>query len=601
MSFSWITSAIASYINKDESDDTLSIEIDDTSIAQETESSSSKSSNIKSKSKSNKKKSKSSSTSIQGLENLGNTCFFNASVQALLACPKFVQYITVLSKKQKENTAHSKYTPYQPSTPYEPSTANEDDNTDKIFCQLLLDLYEGTITSPEELFGILCAFHPTEFHQFTQSDAHESFNKMMEILEIEQLYISTESQSDNIINDMFEFLNDEGGEEKEGEEEEEAEEEEKTINNGRDLDITKIKNPFNGLLGSTLECTKCKFENESRQTSFTCLTLSLIDDIENINNGFQTLYTHKAVKLRNRIAAFEIEEEIEGYRCMFCETKGVLDEIKHTLTVKYFLENSDYHLIFITKIKQSLRKQKDPEQGNPRSQLNETQMIVLQDQYQELHETLNKLMPNQYGNNKLQNGNGYKYLNGNSNSKNGYHHNHNNVIITTKQKEKYRIDVSLIKSYRTTAKKKQFVSRYPNVLCIHLNRLQFGSKDGRFVSFEQILSLNDNKMNNNNKNSDIIMNIFNQYILMAVIVHHGNDSGGHYTTYKRKVNLPNKLSSSSSISLEWKSKEELEIIRKYSEWYHISDEFVNKVGIHQVLMCQAYMLFYQKNQICFKK
>ena len=78
-------------------------------------------------------------------------------------------------------------------------------------------------------------------------------------------------------------------------------------------------------------------------------------------------------------------------------------------------------------------------------------------------------MQNQYGIKKLENINGYKkpHLNGNEgeniehqheNGKNGYNiYNDNNineyVVITEKQKQKHRINISSIKSYRTTAKK----------------------------------------------------------------------------------------------------------------------------------------------------
>ena len=341
MSFSWL-STFTSYISGQPND------IDDESIPQETKSNNlpSPKSNSETESESKQKQTESSSTSIQGLENLGNTCFFNASVQALLACPKFVEFITILSKKQEENTKHSELfcTPYQPPpTPTgTPQRSQNDDDVDdddynnhnvKIFCQFLLDLYEGTITSPRELFGILCAFHPKQFDQFTQSDAHESFNKMMEILEIEQSYISIESQSDNIIHDMFDFLGDvdEDGVDYDDEKKEYSVSDD-------DINITNIKNPFNGLLGSSLECTACKYENESRQTSFTCLTLSLMDDLQNMairaNGSFSALHSMQSVGLIDRIKAFEIEETIDGYRCMICETKGILEEIHNTLTVK---------------------------------------------------------------------------------------------------------------------------------------------------------------------------------------------------------------------------------------------------------------------------
>merc|ERR1712113_1141837 len=81
-------------------------------------------------------------------------------------------------------------------------------------------------------------------------------------------------------------------------------------------DIISIKNPFSGLLGSMLECTVCKHANESRQTSFTCLTLSLMDEYRtNTNrNGFRNMTP--SVKLVDRIKAFETAERIDGYRCM---------------------------------------------------------------------------------------------------------------------------------------------------------------------------------------------------------------------------------------------------------------------------------------------
>eukprot|EP00484_Ammonia_sp_Unknown_P007105 CAMPEP_0197056702 /NCGR_PEP_ID=MMETSP1384-20130603/88795_1 /TAXON_ID=29189 /ORGANISM="Ammonia sp." /LENGTH=585 /DNA_ID=CAMNT_0042490813 /DNA_START=10 /DNA_END=1767 /DNA_ORIENTATION=- len=582
MSLQWLTSTLTSFISGDaNSDDSIHVDIDSQSLLTDTPDSTTtttdKPSSSKSKAKTSKSNASDSQSSIQGLENLGNTCFFNASVQALLACPKFVEYITILSKKVAQS--HHQFTPYEPLPEHE-RTDNKD--SDKIFCQLLLDLHEGSITSPKELFQRLCQFHPTEFHQFTQSDAHESFNKMMEILEMEQLYIALESQSDNIIQDMFDFLDDDA--------DEDEEDEKKSESSLNDIDLNTLKNPFHGLLGSTLECAHCKYENESRQSSFTCLTLSLTD-----SSMYGSSFALQTVHLLDRIAAFQIEEQIEGYRCMVCECKGIMSEIQHTLT--------------------NLKKHKDPEQGNPRPHASDTQIHVLQDQYRELHEKLSQLILNQYGYKKIQNGSteySSNHSNGtylHENDKNGFHSttpslNINDIsyypVLSTKQKEKYRLNIASIKSYRTTAKKRQFVSRYPNVLCIHLNRLQFGAKDSRFVRFPSALnlSLTDKKI----KAVELINAMFNEndlmlqneYILMAVIVHHGSDSGGHYTTYKRAIGKKWQQ------SLEWRSPHELQQIQLHSEWYHISDEFVNKVKLSQVLMSQAYMLFYQKNQFSLR-
>merc|ERR1712228_138059 len=262
-------------------------------------------------------------------------------------------------------------------------------------------------------------------------------------------------------------------------------------------------------------------------------TLTLCDSI---HSNLQSVY------LKDRMAAFEIEEDIEGYRCMLCECNGLIHSLK------------------------AMKMEK----------MNATQLNVLEEQYLELNENLNKLQPDKY----RKNGYHFNQLNGH---KNGYHEH----TISTKQRDKYRIDASLIKSFRTNAKKKQFVSRYPNVLCIHLNRLQFGAKDGRYVCFEAVMSLHSNI-----KDMDYYHRLCSEYLLMCVIMHHGSDRGGHYTIYKRRIN-----GAIGTNEIKWKSVHELRRIQDYSEWYHISDEFVNKVTISQVLRCQAYMLFYQKNQI----
>merc|ERR1712176_1360394 len=128
----------------------------------------------------------------------------------------------------------------------------------------------------------------------------------MEILEIEQCYICAEAMSENVIHQMFEFLDDD-------------EEKNDKKSEFDDLNIKNIKNPFHGLLANEIKCTECNYSNEIRQTSFTCLTLSLCD---NIHSSLQSVY------LKDRMAAFEIDEAIDGYRCMLCECNGLIHKLQ---------------------------------------------------------------------------------------------------------------------------------------------------------------------------------------------------------------------------------------------------------------------------------
>jgi len=80
-----------------------------------------------------------------------------------------------------------------------------------------------------------------------------------------------------------------------------------------------------------------------------------------------------------------------------------------------------------------------------------------------------------------------------------------------------------------------------------------------------------------------------KYQLVAVIVHHGTHTGGHYTVYKRSLEEP---------SLEDRLQKEqlsgLGLLVDDASWWHISDSTVKKVHVDQVLKAQAYMLYYEK-------
>jgi ubiquitin C-terminal hydrolase len=85
------------------------------------------------------------------------------------------------------------------------------------------------------------------------------------------------------------------------------------------------------------------------------------------------------------------------------------------------------------------------------------------------------------------------------------------------------------------------------------------------------------------------------YRLCSLIVHHGSANGGHYTTYRR-LSLPSSASDGSvrdrrTPSVKWGSNGSNGHVAE-SKWVHVSDEHVRDVSVEEVLMANAYMLFY---------
>ncbi|CAG9762211.1 unnamed protein product [Ceutorhynchus assimilis] len=110
------------------------------------------------------------------------------------------------------------------------------------------------------------------------------------------------------------------------------------------------------------------------------------------------------------------------------------------------------------------------------------------------------------------------------------------------------------------------VLQLPEVLCIHLKRfrheLMYSSKISSAVSFP-LKGLDMWPYLHANNTSKV-----SNYELFSVICHHGTAGGGHYTSFA--VNG--------------------------SQWYEFDDQCVTKVPAERVQNCEAYVLFYRKNQ-----
>ena len=115
--------------------------------------------------------------------------------------------------------------------------------------------------------------------------------------------------------------------------------------------------------------------------------------------------------------------------------------------------------------------------------------------------------------------------------------------------------------------KKVSVSRLPSTLVFHFNRA-LKEKSNVHIEFPETLpwSSIDRLMSNVSVSSSCL----GTYRLSSVITHTGSISSGHYSIYHKSISQ--------------------------QEWLYTSDSIVRSVGLHSVLACQAYMLFYER---CF--
>ncbi|XP_058755603.1 ubiquitin carboxyl-terminal hydrolase 2-like [Vicia villosa] len=132
------------------------------------------------------------------------------------------------------------------------------------------------------------------------------------------------------------------------------------------------------------------------------------------------------------------------------------------------------------------------------------------------------------------------------------------------------------------ATKRVLIYKAPPVLTIHLKRF---SQDARgrlsklngHVDFRETLDLRsymDPRCINEEKY---------EYQLVGIVEHSGTMRGGHYVAYVR----------GGQKNREKVNNKENENVN--STWYHASDAYVREVSLDEVLRCEAYILFYERN------
>jgi len=143
------------------------------------------------------------------------------------------------------------------------------------------------------------------------------------------------------------------------------------------------------------------------------------------------------------------------------------------------------------------------------------------------------------------------------------------------------------------------VTRYPKILCLHLNRLVQMSGTQRkidiFIEFNKELNLfpytTAFKGNFSGQSTEEYLDTSPRlvgftdpkkainYSLVAIIVHLGDAHGGHYVVYKRLLELEDK---DTTLNLT-------------KDWVMISDSHWELVPESHVLKQKAYLLFYEKS------
>jgi len=227
---------------------------------------------------------KEATSSLRGITNAGNSCFFNCIVQSLLNTPKFNTYITALE-------------------------SGEEDSVAKWLRDLSRKLREGTTAAVDgrseidrlKRFGVHTV---SRFFNGEQQDAHEFQQAMLTELESLIAKKNQMTQHHNIISVPLRRL--------------------PAIRFVRAADsAVKAKapptliNPLEGDMLGTVSCKNCKYKNQTVY-HFTDITLSLSP---------QTLYA-PSMDVPGYMKQFTESENIDDWKCEKCYKMGAVKRLQ---------------------------------------------------------------------------------------------------------------------------------------------------------------------------------------------------------------------------------------------------------------------------------
>ncbi|EQC38899.1 hypothetical protein SDRG_03857 [Saprolegnia diclina VS20] len=422
--------------------------------------------------------------SVAGLRNLGNTCYFNAVLQALASSKRFVAHLDEICPMDDDDEA----------TP--------GDDRCLAFTSVLQHYLHELSPRPRSTIGgaveprLLNAQLGKSIQGFRgnrQQDAEEWFQLIMELCEDE--YKKTQPKGS-----LFDLI-------------------------GRAP--AESHNPFYGLSGTLLECTRCHMRKPMWTDRFLDLKLSLCGSMDG-----RHVFNH----LRESWRHYTSMERIDGVECTNCTLRALLavvEEQRDALASGDPMEFVDVPSLW--------------EGGDARNVL---RADVLEWR-QNLLDILGTRLASTNGVCDLDmDGSGWTDDEGLWLDKNGIED----------PRACRRTYAPFLRHIR--------LMRCPDVLAFHINRNVFLQdamvKLDSYLRFESTLLAQDLLLDDDTKDHTYDQLV---YDAIAVIVHHGNERGGHYTCYRRLA--PRR-------------------------WVHVSDDRVLDVPTSEVARAKAYMLFYER-------